>query len=109
MRTFFFKLFIIVGLAVTAIMFYMQQSSKQSNADQNAMGQIVYATKDIPEGSEITCDALDVKDELQRIIPAQVVTSPSAAVGQVAAYEILAGSIVMVNALRPSSVRKKRR
>jgi len=107
----FLMLLIIVGLAVTATMLYMQQSSQKDaqianmkNAQQqeaNQKGPIVYAAKDIPEGTEITADALEQREELIGKIPAGAMTSPSAGVGGIAAYPIQQGSIVLSNSVKP--------
>jgi len=104
-------LLIIVGLAVTATMLYMQQSSQKDaqianmkNAQQqeaNQKGPIVYAAKDIPEGTEISADALEQREELISKIPAGAMTSPSAGVGGIAAYPIQQGAIVLSNAVKP--------
>lgn len=106
----FLMLLIIVGLAVTATMLYMQQTSKQQQtieqmkaaqtAEQNAKGPVVYAAKDIPEGTEITADALEQRDELVSKIPTGAMTSPSAGVGGIAAYPIQQGTIVLQNAVK---------
>lgn len=106
----FLMLLIIVGLAVTATMLYMQQTGKQQQqidqmkaaqtAEQNQKGPVVYAAKDIPEGTEITADALEQREELQSKIPAGAMTSPSAGVGGLAAYPITQGSIVLQNAVK---------
>jgi len=106
-------LLIIVTLAITATMLYMQQSGqKQAQIDQmksasdaqaNAKGQVVYATKDIAEGAEITADALESRDELTAKIPAGAMTNPSAGVGGLAAYPITQGTIVLQNAVKTRS------
>jgi len=106
----FLMLLIIVTLAITATMLYMQQSGqKQAQIDQlnaahtaeaNAKGPVVYAAKDIPEGTEITADALEQREELQSKIPAGAMTSPSAGVGGLAAYPIQQGTIVLQNAVK---------
>jgi len=103
-------LLIIVGLAVMATMLYTQQSSKQQEqiaqlnaakvAEQNQKGPVVYAAKDIPEGAEITADALEQREELVSKIPAGAMTSPSVGVGGLAAYPITQGSIVLSNAVK---------
>lgn len=110
----FLMLLIIVGLAVTATMLYMQQSDKArkeitdiksaQEAQASLKGPVVYATKDIPEGTEITADALEVKEEAQAKIPAQAMTNPSAGVGGVAAYPIQAGTMVFMNAVKARAV-----
>ncbi len=106
----FLMLLIIVGLAVTATMLYMQQSQKKTeeinaltaahNAEANQKGQVVYAAKDIPEGTEITADALEQREELISKIPTGAMTSTSAGVGGLAAYPIQQGTIVLSNAVK---------
>lgn len=107
----FLMLLIIVGLAVTATMLYMQQSQKAQQtiqqmeaahqAEQNQKGQVVYAAKDIPEGVEITADALETREELTGKIPVGALTSPGAAVGGIAAYPVQQGTVVMNNVIKP--------
>lgn len=107
-------LLIILGLAVTATMLYMQQSNEANrkiseiqsahDAEANQKGAIVYAVKDIPEGQEITQDALEVREELMSKIPAQAMTSPSAGVGNIAAYTITSGQPVFMNAIKARAV-----
>jgi len=106
----FLMLLIIVGLAVTATMLYMQQSSQKDaqlqslknaqTAEANQKGPVVYAAKDIPEGTEITADALEQREELVSKIPAGAMTSPSAGVGGLAAYPIQQGTMVLSNAVK---------
>ena len=112
----FLMLLIIVGLAVTATMLYMQQSGKKDqelaqmksahDAEANAKGPVVYAAKDIPEGTEITADALEQREELMAKIPAGAMTSPSAGVGGLAAYPIQQGTIVLQNAVKARMVQQ---
>lgn len=106
----FLMLLIIVGLAVTATMLYMQKSGEKDQqiaqmtaahqAELNQKGSIVIAKMDIPEGQEITMDALDQRDEFLSKIPAGALPSPSAAIGGVAAYPITTGSVVLSNAVK---------
>jgi pilus assembly protein CpaB len=112
----FLMLLIIVGLAVTATMLYMQQSGRKDqelaqiksahDAEANAKGPVVYAAKDIPEGTEITADALEQREELMAKIPAGAMTSPSAGVGGLAAYPIQQGTIVLQNAVKARMVQQ---
>jgi pilus assembly protein CpaB len=105
---------IIVVLAITAGMLYSQQTQKANeqltqmqlahNAEANQKGSVVYAVKDIPEGQEITQDALEVREELLSKIPAAAMTSPSIGVGSVAAYTILSGQMVFTNAIKTRAV-----
>jgi len=105
-------LLIIVGLAITATMLYTNETQKVKNdaaqekaalQNQNSLkGPVVYATKDIPEGTPITADALEQREELQSKIPAGAMTSTSAGVGSVAAYSIKTGDIVLLNAAKVS-------
>lgn len=93
-----------------ATMLYTQQTQKQQNeiaqitaaqqAEKNQKGPVVYAAKDIPEGSEITADALETREELTSKIPSEAMTSPSTGVGCVAAYPIQAGHMVLQNAVK---------
>lgn len=106
----FLMLLIIVGLAVTATMLYMQKSGEKDQqiaqmnaahqAEQNQKGSIVVAKMDIPEGQEITMEALEQKEEVLSKIPAGALPSPSAAVGGIAAYPITTGSVVLSNAVK---------
>ncbi|MBX9720822.1 MAG: Flp pilus assembly protein CpaB [Candidatus Obscuribacterales bacterium] len=110
----FLMLLIIVGLAVTATMLYTQQSSKKDQEiaqikaahelDANAKSNIVYALKDIPEGMEITADALGEKEELTSKIPTGAMSSTSAGVGMIAAYPIQSGQTVLQNAVKPRAM-----
>jgi pilus assembly protein CpaB len=103
-------LLIIVGLAVMATMLYTQQSQKQQaeiaqlnaaqKAEQNQKGPVVYAAKDIPEGAEITADALETREELLNKIPTGALTSPSTAVGGIAAYPIQQNTMVLSNVVK---------
>ncbi|MBY0359382.1 MAG: Flp pilus assembly protein CpaB [Candidatus Obscuribacterales bacterium] len=107
-------LLLILGLAVTATMLYMQQSNEANrkineiqsanDAQLNQKGPVVYAVKDIPEGQEITQDAVEVREELLSKIPAQAMTSPSAGVGNIAAYTITSGQMVFMNAIKARAV-----
>jgi pilus assembly protein CpaB len=107
----FLMLLIIVGLAVTATMLYMQQAGqkdaqlqqlqKAHEQEANQKGPIVYAAKDIPEGSEITADALEQREELITKIPAGAMTSPSQGVGGLAAYPVQQGQPVMSSVVKP--------
>lgn len=107
----FLMLLIIVGLAVTATMLYMQQSSKQQEklqqmeaahqAEANQKSDVVYAAKDIAEGTEITADALETRQELSSKIPVGALTTPGSAIGGIAAYPVQQGSVVMGNVIKP--------
>ncbi len=106
----FLMLLIIVGLAVTATMLYMQGTSNKEaqinqmkaaqEAERSQKSQVVYASKDIPEGQEITADALEVREELSSKIPVNAMTNPSSGIGSMAAYPIQAGSVVLLNAVK---------
>ncbi len=71
-----------------------QAKQAELEAKMNAKGRIVYATKDIPEGSVVRADALEEREIEQSKIPQDAMTSASLVVGRKVKYEIGAGQII---------------
>jgi pilus assembly protein CpaB len=107
-------LVLIIGLAVLITMTVtsnqqaQEQALKQKEQDlvakMSAKGKVVYAIKDIPEGSTIPVEALEEKEIEQAKIPQDALTSASLAAGRVAKYGIQTGQIVSQHDLAPQGI-----
>ena len=107
-------LVLIVGLAVLITMMVTSNKAAQENqlkareadlvAKMSAKGKVVYAIKDIPEGSTIPVEALEEKEIEQNKIPMDALTSASLAAGRIAKYGIQTGSIVSQHDLAPTGI-----
>jgi pilus assembly protein CpaB len=73
-------------------------------AKMSAKGKVVYAIKDISEGSTIPVEALEEKEIEQAKIPQDALTSASLAAGRVAKYGIQQGQIVSQHDLAPQGI-----
>src|SRR3990167_4104591 len=97
-------LVIIIGLAVFVTMMVTgklgesERAAKEQEAaykaKYEAKGNVVYATKDIPEGTTISADALETREELQSKIPPDALVDSSIAVGRIAKYGVQAGQLM---------------
>jgi len=107
-------LVLIIGLAVLITMMVTsnqtanEQALKAKESDliakMSAKGKVVYAIKDIPEGSTIPVEALEEKEIEQAKIPQDALTSASLAAGRVAKYGIQTGQIVSQHDLAPQGI-----
>jgi pilus assembly protein CpaB len=107
-------LVLIIGLAVLITMMVtgnqaqreaeLKQKESDLVAKMNAKGKVVYAIKDIPEGSTIPVEALEEKEIEQAKIPQDALTSASLAAGRVAKYGIQTGQIVSQHDLAPQGI-----
>lgn len=107
-------LVLIIGLAVLITMMVtsnQQQQEAQLKAKEqdliakmSAKGKVVYAVKDIPEGSTIPVESLEEKEIEQAKIPQDALTSASLAAGRVAKYGIQTGQIVSQHDLAPQGI-----
>lgn len=103
-------LLIIVGLAFLATTLYMPHSRRQQTGmtpvravhpeESERKGPVVYAVRDIPEGSVISADDLEQRELLVSKIPTGAMTRSSDVVGEVVAYPIAQGTIVLSNAVK---------
>ncbi|MDP3510667.1 MAG: Flp pilus assembly protein CpaB [Candidatus Melainabacteria bacterium] len=107
-------LVLIIGLAVLITMMVTSNQTaheealkaKESDliAKMSAKGKVVYAIKDISEGSTIPVEALEEKEIEQAKIPQDALTSASLAAGRVAKYGIQQGQIVSQHDLAPQGI-----
>jgi len=107
-------LVLIIGLAVLITMMVTSNQTAQEQAlkakesdliaKMSAKGKVVYAIKDIPEGSTIPVEALEEKEIEQAKIPQDALTSASLAAGRVAKYGIQTGQIVSQHDLAPQGI-----
>lgn len=107
-------LVLIIGLAVLITMMVTSNQTaheealkaKESDliAKMSAKGKVVYAIKDISEGSTIPVEALEEKEIEQAKIPQDALTSASLAAGRVAKYGIQTGQIVSQHDLAPQGI-----
>ncbi|MBK7838161.1 MAG: Flp pilus assembly protein CpaB [Candidatus Obscuribacter sp.] len=107
-------LVLIIGLAVLVTMMVTSNQQAQEAAlkakeqdlvaKMSAKGKVVYAIKDIPEGSTIPVDSLEEKEIEQAKIPQDALTSASLAAGRVAKYGIQTGQIVSQHDLAPQGI-----
>lgn len=107
-------LLIIIGLAVVVTMMVTgkvseseqsyQTKVKELEAAQKAKGKVVYATKDIPEGSTIPTESLEEREVEQAKIPVDAITSSSLAAGRVTKSGIAAGQVVSQHDLAPQGI-----
>ncbi len=77
------------------------QATKPGQPEQT--GIVVYAIKDIPEGYEISTEALEERELSYSKIPQDAITSASLAHGRNAKYGIASGQIVSQHDLAPQS------
>jgi pilus assembly protein CpaB len=105
---------LIVGIAATvSLVVVNEEANRNKNLDltisdmqrkASAKTKVVYILKDIPEGSQITSDALEEKDvELSRA-PMDSVASSAMAIGRTAKFGMQAGQIVSTHDLAPQGV-----
>ena len=78
-------------------------SHATKSAQPEQSGIVVYAIKDIPEGYEISTDALEERELSYSKIPVDAITSASLAHGRSAKYGIATGQIVSIHDLAPHS------
>ena len=107
-------LVLIIGLAVLITMMVTSSQQQQEAAlkqkendliaKMSAKGKVVYAIKDIPEGSTIPVESLEEKEIEQAKIPQDALTSASLAAGRVAKYGIQTGQIVSQHDLAPQGI-----
>jgi len=107
-------LVVIIGLAVVVTMMVtgtMSQKDREAsekeaalNAKYNQKAKVVYSTKDIPEGSTISADALEEKDVEAGKAPQDCLQSASSAIGRIAKYGVPMGQIVSMHDLAPMGV-----
>lgn len=107
-------LVLIIGLAVLITMMVtsgqqqqeaaLKQKENDLIAKMSAKGKVVYAIKDIPEGSTIPVESLEEKEIEQAKIPQDALTSASLAAGRVAKYGIQTGQIVSQHDLAPQGI-----
>jgi pilus assembly protein CpaB len=107
-------LLLIIGLAVIVTMMVTGKLSENEKAldaqkaafeqKANAKGRVVYAVKDIPEGTAISADALEDREIEQSKIPQDAITSGNLATGRIAKYGIATGQIVSQHDLAPQGI-----
>jgi pilus assembly protein CpaB len=107
-------LLLIIGLAVVVTMMVTGKVSENEKALEaqkaafeqkaNAKGRVVYAVKDIPEGTAISADALEDREIEQSKIPQDAITSGNLATGRIAKYGIATGQIVSQHDLSPQGI-----
>lgn len=105
---------IIVGVAgVTAMLVSgemernrveFEKSKANLEAQQNAMGTVVVASRDIPEGKAIGADLLEEKKIPAGKIPTDAITSAAMAAGRLSKYGITQGQVVSQHDLMPIGI-----
>lgn len=105
---------IIVGVAgVTAMLVSgemernrveFEKSKANLEAQQNAMGTVVVASRDIPEGKAIGADLLEEKKIPAGKIPTDAITSAAMAAGRLSKYGIAQGQVVSQHDLMPIGI-----
>jgi pilus assembly protein CpaB len=105
---------LIIGLAVVVTMMVtgkLNENEKALDAQKaafeqkaNAKGRVVYAVKDIPEGTAISADALEDREIEQSKIPQDAITSGNLATGRIAKFGIATGQIVSQHDLAPQGI-----
>jgi pilus assembly protein CpaB len=81
-----------------------EKSKANLEAQQNAMGTVVVAVKDIPEGKPIASDFLEEKKIPSGKIPTDAITSGAMAAGRLTKYGITQGQIVSQHDLAPIGI-----
>jgi len=105
---------IIVGVAgVTAMLVSgemernrveFEKSKANLEAQRNAMGTVVVASRDIPEGKPIASDFLEEKKIPAGKIPTDAITSSAMAAGRLSKYGISQGQVVSQHDLMPIGI-----
>lgn len=86
--------FAVLAMAFTLLCSCSSSSQEAPEANMHAKGKIVYAAKEIQEGSEITIDALEEREVEKSKILLGYIDSASLAVGRVSKFGIMQGSVV---------------
>lgn len=79
----------------------LEAKKKDLEEKMNAKGTVVYAIRDIQEGSVITAEALEQREIEQSKIPQAAVTQSSMAVSKKARYGVSQGQILSAYDLNP--------
>ncbi len=84
-----------------------QAKQAELESKMNAKGTIVYAVKNIPEGTVFKVDQLAEREIEQSKIPVDAITSASIVVGRKAKYDVASGQIVSQHDIALSKPLKK--
>lgn len=80
------------------------KSKENLEKQQNAMGIVVVAVKDVPEGKTVSADCLEEQKIALGRIPADALNSAAMASGRIAKYGICTGQIVSQHDLAPIGI-----
>lgn len=80
------------------------KSKENLEKQQNAMGVVVVAVKDVPEGKTVSADCLEEQKIALGRIPADALNSAAMAAGRIAKYGIFSGQIVSQHDLAPIGI-----